>query len=129
MKPNAMFIKVLRILLALILLLFSSNGFIGYLSMPQPPAPAANFLQALSDSGFVFPLLYGVEFIMGVLILFNRFVPLVVLMFAPIAVNILLYHLFLDPAGGTAGFLTVLIEVILLVAYFGYYRSLMKPRA
>jgi len=126
MRPKPTFTKVLRILLAIILLVFSLNGFFSFLSMPEPPQAAARFLQALVEAGYVFPLLYGVEIIIGVLLLLNRYTPLALLAFSPIALNILLYHLVLDPIGGVVGYLTVLIEILLLMAYFRYYRSLLR---
>jgi hypothetical protein len=126
MKFNSTFIKVLRILLSVILLVFSLNGFFSFLPMPEPPEAAARFLQALGEAGYVFPMLYGVEIVIGVLLLLNRYTPLALLAFSPIALNILLYHLVLDPVGGAAGYLTVLIEILLLVAYFGHYRTLLR---
>jgi len=128
MKINNKAIRVLRILLAGILLLFSLNGFFGFLPMPVPPAPAAEFLKDMGESGFVFPVLYGIEFIMGVFLLLNLFTPLMLLAFTPLAVSILLYHLFLDPLGGGPGYLTVTIEIILLAAYFDRYKPLLKAR-
>ena len=126
MKPISTFTKVLRILLAIILLVFSLNGFFSFLPMPEPPQAAARFLQALGEAGYVFPMLYGVEIIIGVLLLLNRYTPLALLAFSPIALNILLYHLVLDPIGGVVGYLTVLIEILLLMAYSRYYRSLLR---
>lgn len=128
MNASNKVIQVLRILLAVILLVFSSNGFIGFLPMPVPPEPAAEFVKSMSEAGFVFPLLYGIEMVIGIFLLFNRFTPLMILAFAPIALNILLYHLFLDPLGGAAGYLTVGIEIFLLRAYIGHYRLLLKAR-
>jgi hypothetical protein len=128
MKFNPTFIKVLRVLLAVILLVFSLNGFFGFLPMPEPPDAAARFLQSLGEAGYVFPMLYGVEIIIGVLLLLNRYTALALLAFSPIAVNILLYHIVLDPIGGGVGYLTVLIEIFLLMAYFGHYRSLLQMR-
>jgi len=43
------------------------------------------------------------------LLLVNRFVPLGLVLLGPVIVNILLYHLFLNPAGiGLAIFVTIL---------------------
>ncbi|HKL38174.1 MAG TPA: DoxX family membrane protein [Bacteroidales bacterium] len=126
MRFNPTFIKVLRVLLSVILIVFSLNGFFSFLPMPEPPEAAARFLQALGEAGYVFPLLYGVEIIIGVLLLLNRYTPLALLAFSPIALNILLYHLVLDPMGGIAGYLTVLIGILLSMAYFGHYRALLQ---
>jgi len=126
MRLDRTFIKALRMLLAVILFVFSMNGFFGFLPMPEPPEQAARFLQALGEAGYVLPMLYSVEIIIGVFLLLNRFTPLAILAFSPIALNILLYHLLLDPIGGAVGYITVLIEVILLVAYFRHYQPLLQ---
>ncbi len=128
MQKSRMFIKVLRLLLSLILIVFGINGFIGFLPMPEPPEAAAQFLQGLSRGIFVFPVLYGLEVLIGLLLLVNRYVVLGLLAFFPLAVSILLYHLFLDPAGGAAGYLTFIIEILLLIGYRDHYRQLFESR-
>ncbi len=128
LHSNDTFIKALRILLGFILLVFSLNGFLGFLPMPDSPDAASKFLQSMGRAEFVFPLLYGVEIVLGVMLLFNLYSALAILGFVPIAVNILLYHLFLDPAGGVVGYITVLVEIVLLTAYFTHYKNLFKLR-
>src|SRR6056297_1590154 len=128
MKTNKIVIQILRIFLAALLLVFSLNGFIGFLPMPVPPESAAEFLRAMSEAGFVFPVLYGIELVLGVFLLLNYYTPFVLIAFVPIALSILLYHLFLDPLGGVAGYLTVGIGIILLWAYFDYYKPLLKVK-
>jgi hypothetical protein len=128
LHSNDKLIKALRMLLGFVLLVFSLNGFFGFLPMPAPPTAASEFLQSMDRAGFVFPLLYGVEILLGVMLLFNLYSALAILGFVPIALNILLYHLFLDPAGGLVGYITVLVEILLLTAYFSYYKNLFNLR-
>jgi len=122
------FIGVLRILLGVILVVFGLNGLIGFLPMPEAPAAATEFMKALSQAGYFIPLLYGLEVLIGLFLLLNIFTPLMVLGFVPIALNILLYHLFLDPAGGAVGYFTVIIEIALLWAYSAHYTPLFRSR-
>ncbi len=129
MKPNQLGVKIIRIVLGVILLVFSLNGFFQFLPMPPLHDPASEFFGALYQSGYMIPLLYGAELIIALLLLFNRFVPLALLLFLPLAVNILFFHLFLAPAGGAAGYLTVILEAILLIAYKEDYRDLLRPKA
>ena len=128
MKANKKLIQILRIFLAVILLVFSLNGFIGFLPMPVPPEPAAEFLKAMSEAGFVFPVLYGIELVLGMFLLLDYYTPFVLIAFVPIALSIFLYHVFLDPLGGAAGYLTVGIGIILLWAYFDHYKPLLKAK-
>lgn len=128
MNNQSGWIKVLRYLLGAIILLFGLNGFLQFLPMPPMPEEASEFFGVLAKTGYMIPLLYGAEIIIAVLLLVNRFVPLMLLLFVPIALNILFFHLFLAPAEGLAGYVTVLLEVILLIAYKENYRCLFNAR-
>jgi hypothetical protein len=92
-----------RILLGLVFFVFGLNGFLGF--MPQPPQPpeAGAFLGALGATGYMFPLIKGTEVLAGALLLGNAFVPLALLLLAPIVVNIAAFHLVLAPGGAAMG--------------------------
>lgn len=118
MKIEKFIISIIRYVLALILLVFGLNGLIGFLPIPESPDAASRFLKALGDTGYMFPVLYGSELIIAVLLLFKKTVPLALILFSPIAINILFYHLFLDPAGGVAGYFTVLLTLVMVINYY-----------
>lgn len=87
-----------RIILGLLFLVFGLNGFLGFIPMPESPETAGAFLGALAGTGYMFPLIKGTEVLVGVLLLTNRFVPLALTLLAPVIVNIVAFHAFLDPA-------------------------------
>ena len=60
---------------------------------------AGAFLGALAGAGYFFPVLSGVKVLAGLALLSNRFVPLALVVVAPIVVQAFLFHVFLDPAG------------------------------
>jgi putative oxidoreductase len=62
------------------------------------PAAAKAWLDVMRDTGYLQPLLYLTEFIGGGALLLNIFVPLALLILAPITLNIALFHFFLDPS-------------------------------
>jgi len=98
-----------RLLLGLICVVFGLNGFLNFLSMgPMPTGLAGQFIGALFLSHYYWAVA-AVQIIGGVVLLVNRFVPLGLVLLGPVIVNILLYHLFLNPAGiGLAIFVTIL---------------------
>jgi len=98
-----------RLLLGLICVVFGLNGFLNFLSMgPMPTGLAGQFIGALFLSHYYWAVA-ALQIIGGVLLLVNRFVPLGLVLLGPVIVNILLYHLFLNPAGiGLAIFVTIL---------------------
>ncbi len=82
-----------------IFLIFGLNGFLHFLPQPPSPPAAAAFGGALAATGYMFPLIKGIEVLTGLLLLSGRFVPLALVLLAPVVVNIALFHLFLAPAG------------------------------
>ena len=53
-----------------------------------------------------------IQLLGGVLLLLNRFVPLAIVMLAPIVINIVLFHGFLNPGDG---YMAVLLAVLLII--------------
>ena len=52
-------------------------------------------------TGYMMPLIFGTQLIVGALLLSNRFVPLALALIAPVIVNIVAFHAFsLHPQGG-----------------------------
>lgn len=86
-----------RLILGLVFTVFGLNGFIHFLPQPAPVGPAAAFLGGLGASGYMFPLIKGTEVLAGVLLLAGRYVPLALTVLAPVVLNIVLFHAFLDP--------------------------------
>lgn len=105
---------VARVLLGLVFLVFGLNYFFGFLPNPPMSAEAGAFAGALAASKYVFPFIKSVEVASGFALLTNRFVPLALVLLAPIAVNIALFHAFL---GGGLALPAVIIALGLFVAW------------
>src|SRR5262249_33862058 len=88
-----------RLFLGLTFTVFGLNFFLHFLPMPTPPPRAGAFLGALFASGYLFPLLKGTEVAAGLLLLGGRFVPLALAVLAPVLVNVIGFHLALEPSG------------------------------
>jgi putative oxidoreductase len=94
-----MFVLIVRSLLGLLLLAFGVSGFLQLMDPPPDmPEAAKRFTSALESSGYMYALIGGVKILSGALLLFKRWVPFALVLLAPISVNIVLYHAFLDPA-------------------------------
>jgi putative oxidoreductase len=85
-----------RLLLGLIFLVFGLNGFFNFLPQPQMEGKALDFIMALVNTGYMFPVIKGIEVLASILLLTGIAVPLALLLLAPIVTNILLFHTFLD---------------------------------
>lgn len=121
-------VTVVRYLLGLMLFVLGLNGFLNFIPQPPPPDAGGAFLGALT-SGNVLPLVKGFETLIGVLLLLGRFVPLALVMLVPIGVNIVLYHLTFDLAGGVGGYVVAAMTVFLIWAYRGALMPLVRPKA
>ena len=108
-------IHTARVLLAVMFLVFGLNGFFHFL--PQGPLPsglAGQFFGVLVASHY-FVAICLVQVVSGILFLVNRYVPLALVLIAPVIVNILLYHVLMNPGGILPGALAAVFWLV--VAY------------
>jgi len=123
--------KIVRYVLALILLLFGINKLTNGAILPMPSFPegsaAGAYMGGLFGSPYFGPLLALTEVIVGLLLAINKFVPLALLIFAPVSINILLFHLTMAPAGGAAGYIVFVSNFYLLFAHKEKYGEILKP--
>ena len=119
--------RAARLALGLIFLVFGLNGFLHFL--PQPPLPdaALPFISGLASSGYMFPVLKGVEVIAAVMLLTSFMVPLALTLLAPIIVNIALFHVFLAP-GLPMVVLLLGLELYLAWSYRAAFAPMLKLR-
>ena len=89
---------VARILLGLLFLVLGLNGFLHFIPAPPPPGVAGQFLGAIFASHF-YVVVFLTQILGGLLLLANRYVPLGLLLLGPVVVNILAFHIFMEPAG------------------------------
>src|ERR1700678_2253067 len=106
---------IARLLLGLAFLVFGLNKFHQFIPMgPMPTGYAGQFFGVLMATHYIY-VVATLEVVSGILLLINRYVPLALTLLGPVLVNILLFHILMEPSGlPIAGFLTVL---WLLVAY------------
>ncbi|RFN59231.1 DoxX family membrane protein [Marixanthomonas ophiurae] len=123
---NSTFTTILRIILALGLLVFGFNKFIGFMPAPELPETAGSFMQSLKATGYVLPIVGALEIFIGFLLLIKKWVPFALLLLAPISVNIVLFHLFLDLPGIAGAIVVTVINIILIYKYWKVYRPLFQ---
>ncbi|MDN5201527.1 DoxX family membrane protein [Fulvivirgaceae bacterium BMA10] len=108
---------VARILLGLMLLLFGLNKFFQFMPPFEMTGAPKDFMDALVASGYIMTVVAIVEVGTGLLLVINKYVPLALLLLAPITVNIILFHVFLDIATIGGGLIIAILQVYLLFAY------------
>lgn len=123
---NSTFTKILRIILGLGLLFFGLSKLINLNILPPHiyTGEAATFIDSLSNTGYILKVIGIFEIFIGLLLLINKWVPFALLLLAPITVNILFFHLFLDTPGLIIGLVIVILNVILIYKHWKVYKPL-----
>lgn len=108
---------IARILLGFV---FFASGLAGLLKLAPPPADLPErlmtFNAGLEATGYFMVLLKVTETVCGLLILAGQFVPLALVILAPVMLNIFLVHAFMAPSG-----LPLAIILGLLTIYLSFF--------
>ena len=100
--------------------------------MPPPkemPEAAASFFQALTNTRYMMPLIGGTEFVSGLMILTGFCTPLGLTLLAPVILNIVLYHHYVDLSGLGIAYVVLALELFLAYAYGPAFRGVLNPSA
>jgi putative oxidoreductase len=125
MKIAAM---IARLLLGLIFVVFGLNGFLNFIPMgPMPTGLAGQFVGALIQSHH-FQFVAAIQIIGGALLLVNRFVPLALVLLGPVIVNILAYHVFLNPTGIALAIVVAILWLIVFYSHRQYFSGIFVQR-
>lgn len=101
---------------------FGLNGFLNFMPMGPVPALAGQFAAALIQSNYMSVVL-RLEILCGALLLTNSYALLATTFIAPIIVNILLFHIFMAPAGLP---IAAIVAGLWVVSAYPY-RALLSP--
>jgi len=122
-------VLVARLLVGVIFLVFGLNGFLNFLNMgPMPTGLAGQFIGALFLSHY-FWVVAALQIAGGVLLLVNRFVPLALVLLGPVVVNILLYHIFLNPSGSAVAIVVAVLWLIVFYAKRQYFSGVFAQQS
>ena len=121
---NSMFTKIVRIVLGLALLVFGANKFLHFIPMEVAVGGAKEFMTSLGAAGYIFPVVGFLEVIIGILLLSKKWVAFALVLLAPISINIMLFHLFLDIPGAPIALLILIFNGILIFKHWQQYKPL-----
>jgi len=98
--------------------------------MPHPPAAEAGILfkSALVATGYFFKFVGLCEIFVGLAFISGYFVPIALLVMAPLCVNFILYHIFLDPANIAGALFVTAVCLFLTWQNWEIFKPLVKPR-
>ena len=116
-----------RYLLALVFLVFGSNLMFHFLpNPPMPPSPMTDFSRAMADSHY--SVMVGFfQAAPAILLLINRYVPLALIVLAAEIVNILTFHITMQPAGLPMALITPILWVLVFLRVKPAFMGIFEP--
>ena len=126
---------IARLVFGLAFTVFGLNAVLmlfGRPFMPPPkemPEAAASFFQALTNTRYMMPLIGGAQLVSGLMILTGVFTPLGLTLLAPVVLNIVLYHHYVEPSGLGIAYVVLALELFLAYAYGPAFRGVLSPGA
>jgi hypothetical protein len=119
---------IARILLGLIFVFFGLNGLYPFLpSPPLPPGLAGQYISVFFASHYIY-IVSGLQVLGGLLLLLNRYTILGLTILGPIIVNILAFHILMEPKGIVSGFVAAILWFILFFRYRQHFSGLFVQR-
>jgi putative oxidoreductase len=120
---------IVRVLLGLVFVVFGLNGFLNFIpAPPPPPGLTSQFITVFMQSHWGL-FVSGFQVIGGALLLSGLYIPLGLAILGPIIVNILLFHLLINPMGGSIAVVVALMWFFLFWRYRQYFASLFVQKA
>jgi uncharacterized membrane protein YphA (DoxX/SURF4 family) len=117
-------ITITRVLLGLPFLIFGLNHFFPYIPHPPMDGVALDYMMGLTKVGYFWPLLRGLEILIGISLISGRFVPLALVVLVPISLHIFLFHAFVLLANLPLAIIILGLHIFLIVKYWDYYKQI-----
>lgn len=122
---NSKVFMVLRIILALMLLVFGLNKFFGYLDPPPGMSETAGAYFGALMSAKTLTLVAIVEVVTGLALLLNKYGALMAVILMSVSVNAVLYHTMLDPGNILLALILLVLNIVVLYGYKDKYKDLL----
>ena len=116
-----------RYLLGIAFTVFGLNGFLMFMPAPPMTGLPAQFMAVMTASHYMVPV-FVIQIACGLLLLTGRYVPLALTLLAPVIVNILIYHVTMDPAGIVPGLVVAICWVLIFVSVRSAFAGILQDR-
>ena len=117
-------ITIVRSILGAAFLVFGLNFFFHYMPMEAPHGAVKTFMEGMMATKYFMPMLGTFQALCGLCLLINKFVPLALTILFAINLNIVLFHMSLDPGGLGMGLVLMAMNLFLIYAYRNHFLHL-----
>ena len=118
-----------RVLLGLIFAVFGVVGLFELGPQPEMGEEAGAFMGAIMDTDYLWQVIKVTEIVCGVLLILGIFVPLALVVLAPVVLNILLFHIFLAPEGVAIGIAAVVLGLYVAHQHRDSFSAVLQRKA
>ena len=119
---------VIRSLLGLLLLFGSISYLFDLIPPPELTGNVKIFMDGMVATGYLMTLVKVTELLCGLAFLSGLFVPLAAVVFAPIAINIFMFHLMVAPPAVPVAAFVLFANLFLGFAHWNKYRPMLAAR-
>jgi putative oxidoreductase len=119
--------SISRYLLGFVFLVYGINGFLSFIPPRPIPALAVQFVGSPFVSHYSV-VVFGAQVVIGVLLLADLFVPLALVILAPIIVNIIAYYAFREPSALPLAILVLALWLLVSIERRSAFDALLQPR-
>jgi uncharacterized membrane protein YphA (DoxX/SURF4 family) len=119
---------IVRVLMGLLFIFGSVAYFLKLGGEPQLEGNMKTFFDGLVASGYLLTLVKITELVCGIALVIGRFVPLTLVILAPIIINILFVHIFLVTSGLPVAIFLVLANSFLAYVNWDKYKPLLEAK-
>ena len=120
---------IARYLIALIFIIFGLNGFLHFLPQKPPESEMVEQYVTVMLASHYLTFVFALQLTAGALFLFRRTVPLALIIAGPLIVNILLFHMLMDPGGIVPGLVVTALWFVIYWQFRAAFYGIFFPEA
>ena len=119
---------IVRVLMGLLFIFASVVVLFKIAPQPELTGNVKIFMDGVNASGYLMPLIKITELLCGIAFVSGRFVPLATVVIAPVILNILLFHVFVDTSGLPVAVLLVFANIFLAYANWDKFKPILEVK-
>jgi hypothetical protein len=120
---------IARYLLGVLFTVFGLNMFFNFIPAPPPPPGYAGQFSAVMMATHYMYAVGSVMVVSGLLFLANLYVPLALVLLAPVLYNILIFHIVMNPSGIGMGLFATLLWLLVAWYHREAFAGILQKRA
>lgn len=119
---------IVRFLMGLLYIFAAVVVLFKLVPQPEQTGNVKIFMDGMNASGYLMPFIKITELVCGLAFVSGYFVPLATVVIAPITLNILLFHIFVDTSGLPVGIFLLVANLLVAYANWDKYKPILAAK-